>query len=941
MYSVKSFGTHTSKAHSPFRLVPGGGKTSQGSMCFEFSLENIPVRFCKSWMRGLKLAFSVVAVILLLGPACCQARQGWLTWNIRAGLPSNDLTSLAIVKGKIAVGSPQGIGVFCENRSTWINLAAYGKEFASLVVRDLDFDREGNLWAATPNGLAFLQMAEFPDKPPLLEVFSTDRGLSTIDVEVLQIVDDTLFVGCFGGWLFQSKIGAGTPPTFQPLYNLPDGTPEDRKFLNVGISALALDAPGGGIFATKGRGLLGARDGRNYLSREVLPAEWVDDFWCFQEDGKENIIALTQNKLNLISEKNLVAAIRLPDPEAEVSCLTTCLDEETNQLHPGETDEQAMLRKFMGKRILFVGTKGKGLWMCDEGKWSHLTTADCPLPSDQINRIYYLFGAKRVAILSNAGLTLFGTEEQDQYDEFKRFGVGPTYAKTFWPFMLRWGPYIFGYPWKFQYPYEPFISYKKILRGRDLWVSHEKGISRFVYPQAFFLGAMQVNYRLTGRYENPLNDPSKNLNLEDNSTSGGNPPGLPGERIWHHYCLEPPNDVAVVDLTKIFTTLDRKTLVGPLNQLLVEGQPTETISDDLRRQILIASQTLGVPPVLVFQNEEKLFDSRGHELFSIDSLSPYCPRHPLPELEITDMAVDAGERCWIITNNSSLSCLDEPGSVVPETSSQIDATGNFWNTLRTEQQPWPTGESLLCVRRVGVDIYVGTEKSGVFVLPRAQCFPIETLKSDSWVSIKPRGSPDDPDRPMAVIDCASWKCNENSVVALLHRQGLSVYDGAKIESFPIPERRNTCLCTDRNGDLWIGSFQGLLRITPDRQIHQIPGAVEGFQSDKIVTLAAAPDNAKYPYLIGVVCDKLATEEQGRFKSSDARPFYTSAAGNPHKLRLVEASIDGAQLLLYDGKKWEPFKYPGIIDLMFDEMYLWTTTSFRVIRYYLPVVAQSY
>jgi hypothetical protein len=882
--------------------------------------------------------FLCLFVMLFTTPG--EARQAWLTWNTRSGLPDNDVTCLAIMKGKIAVGTPKGIAVFLENRPSWINLADYGENFKALVVRCMDFDLDGNLWAATPNGLAFIELGKFPDETPRLEMFGTDRGLSTIDVEVVQIVDRALYVGCFGGWLFRSIVDGGTPPAFLPVQKR-DESPQERKFMDVGISALAMDFPGDGIFSTKGRSLLNGRDGSAYLPEGNQLSDWIEDFWCFQEGGTDRVITLAQNHITLIQDRKVIAALRLPDPEAAVSCITTCPDEDFNVMFNNDTPEQTTLRTFLGKRILYVGTKGQGVWRCDEGKWTRITSADAPLPSDNIKRIHYLPGAKRIALLTDAGLTMFGTDDANAYDEFKTFGVGrKTYARTYLPFMSRWGPSVVGYPSIDTYPIEPHIAYRKLVRGRDLWVSHDKGISRFVFPQAFFLGSLQINYRLSGRFENPLHDPTQNLKIEDNSTPGGKPPGQPGERIWHHYCMEQPTDTATVDLTTIFTSIDRKTLVGPLNQLLLEGPSPGAMNEAVTQQLEAASGTLAYPPVPVFSQGNSFFDIRGHQLYSIDSLSHYSPLHPIPGLPITDLAVDAGERCWAVIGQTTLVCLDEPASVVPESSTRFDASGNHWYTFAQGQLPWPAGEKILCVRRVGVDLYFGTRESGLFILPRAHLYSAESIPVDAWIPLNPGNTPEAPDRPVGVIDCMYWRAGGDSPVALLHQEGLSVYDG-KVTQISVPKRTYTCMTVDRTGTLWLGSLQGLLKVTPDRKVISIPGKMSGFHSDRIVALSAAPDEAKYPFLIAMANDHTATLKDGVIESTCRLPQYQVDPQNPYRLSFGEPDIMDAQLGLWDGKQWDFFKYPGIRDLLFEEMYLWSATSWRVNRYFVPTIAQIY
>ena len=867
------------------------------------------------------------------------ARQAWITYNTRSGLPSNDVTCMAIMKGKIAVGTPVGVGIFQQDQSNWINLAGYGEEFGKLIVRSLDFDQEGNLWAATPNGLAFLQIEKFPTEQPRLTMYRMDSGLSTVDLGVLQVVDRKLYVGCFGGWLFQAQIGMGASPVFQSVQQ-PDGDEAGRRVMDVGISALAMDVPGGGIFSTKGSGLRSGRDGSAYLPEDAALSDWVDDFWCFHEGKSERIIALAQSTMTLIQDGKAISSLRLPDPEAVVTCLTTCPDEETNVAFAGEPPEQTTLRTFFGKRILYVGTKGQGVWRCDEGVWSRMTTMDSPLPSDTINRLHYLPGARRVAVLSDGGLTMFGTDDTDFYDEFKTFGYGRSYAKTFFPFMSRWGPYVYGYPSPNAYPIDPHIGYNKIVRARDLWISHEKGISRFTFPQAFFLGAIQMDYRLSGRFENEKHDPAKNLAIEDNSSAGGKPPGQAGERIWHHYCNEQPADVATVDLTTLLISMDRKTLAGPLNQLIIQGGSPGAMTPNLADAIAAASATMKYPPVPIFPNGEKYTDLRGHALYSVDSLCNPCPVHPIAGLPINDFAVDAGERCWAVIGQTTLACLDEPASVIPESSTRFDSQGH-WHVFSPSQVPWPTGEKIRCIRRLGVDLYFGTERSGLFILRRAHLYPADSIPGDAWNEINPGTTDDDPGRKVTVIDCAVWRTGRDTVVALLNQEGLSLYNGSKIIPFAVPKRHYTCLAADRTGTLWLGSYQGLLQITSDHQVKSIGGKGDGFCSNRVTSITPAPDEAKYPFLIAVATDETATDLKGFIESTCRVPWIGHESQNPYKLLIKEEDTGDAQLSLYDGKQWDHFLYPGIRHLLFEEMYLWSATSFRVIRYHVPAIAQTH
>lgn len=116
-----------------------------------------------------------------------------------------------------------------------------------------------------------------------------------------------------------------------------------------------------------------------------------------------------------------------------------------------------------------------------------------------------------------------------------------------------------------------------------------------------------------------------------------------------------------------------------------------------------------------------------------------------------------------------------------------------------------------------------------------------------------------------------------------------------------------------------------------------------FFSDKVVTMAAAPDNAKYPYVIAVSVDSVARKDEGFFRffrTADTPPMLTSGPDSVYRLRLKNYPRE-AQIMLFDNEKWEPLNYPGVNHMMFDASHLWTATSNRVMRIFTPVAVQKY
>ena len=379
--------------------------------------------------RGSSLVFLTLA--FCLAASATMAAQTWVTWNQRSGLPGNNAICMAIAKGRMAVGTDRGIGLFVDDYQTWFDLGNYAAPLKDMTVRSIDFDSYGNIWAATPAGLFGIDLEDFPEKPLSLAHFGTDSGLSTIDIEVLQVVGDSLYVGCFGGWLFSTSIfqkAAGV--SFRPVNSMGMGREEQHRIISVGITAMAMDFPGGGIYSTKGKGLLRADDSQQVVE---LESDWVNDFQGFTEGMANNIIAVTQDRLNMIKNGSYIGTISLPVPDLWVTSIAVSPDEETDVIKAKMSREEVLLTDLLGKRVLWVGTLGRGLWKFEEGRWYNFTSNDSPLPSDNINRVYYLAGTKKIAVLSDAGVTTLGITDEYQYDEFEFRGSDPSYAKKLLP----------------------------------------------------------------------------------------------------------------------------------------------------------------------------------------------------------------------------------------------------------------------------------------------------------------------------------------------------------------------------------------------------------------------------------------------------------------------------------------------------------------------------
>lgn len=875
-----------------------------------------PAKKMRSWL-----------LIFLLFMACVPAFSGqtWLTWNENAGLPGNNLLCMAIRKGMMVVGSDKGIGIFCENHTSWFRLADYCEPLRDVPIRAMDFDEHGVLWAATPLGAVSIDLNDFPERMPQVSFFNTEHGLPTIDVEALQIHENRLYIGCFGGWLASAEIQpGGGANAFRLENNNPSGQNDSNKIMSVGISALAMDYPDGGIYSTKGSGLIKAASGENAIN-DPLASDWVDDFLAFDDGNTSRIIAVTQNKINLISNRQLVGELTIPGPDSWITCMAIVPHQQDDGYKKPRLPGYLSLEAHIGKKALYLGTKGHGLWRFADGRWSNFTTRDSPMPSDNINKIYYLHGAGKIAVLSDGGLTMFGASDEMQFDAFENSGSAPFYASTIWPFMSRWGPYVYGYPSQHGFPIDNFIAYGRICRGKDLWVAHAKGISRFVFPSSPFIGAMQYRYHLATRYENPENNPVSSTLIEDSSTSADQPLPLAGEYTWHNYCLKPPEDVCAAPIDNIWVTPDLKFMVGPEDQIATfvaqSGQEIKKIN---------VSKASGTPVII---KDDERFNAKGERLYSIASLYRDCPIHQIPSENVNDMVLDLSERPFVVFDDNRLACIDSPvNETVP------DPEQSWWHVFSTDQLPWEQFDELSLIARVNSDLYVSGKNSGLFFLPMAHSFSPAAVKSSDWRQITLPQSEDRPEILARVIAISRWVNRDGEFIALLHPQGLSLYDGSNLQKVGVPERAYTSMIADRMNNLWLGSENGLLCISPDlEQKETLDGA---FNSKHVVHMAAAPDNARYPYTIAVVVDGRAHLLQ----YSDPTPMLRSneKSDSKHRLSLVNTEVfGGGQILLYDGQKWEALPRPGVLSLSFDQSYLWVSTACRVIRLFLPVQVETY
>ncbi len=247
----------------------------------------------------------------------------------------------------------------------------------------------------------------------------------------------------------------------------------------------------------------------------------------------------------------------------------------------------------------------------------------------------------------------------------------------------------------------------------------------------------------------------------------------------------------------------------------------------------------------------------------------------------------------------------------------------------------------MCVKKLGADIAIGTKSSGLYILARAHLLDPAAITPESWKRLEVGADNKELAVTPEIISCCNWETANGRVIAMMQEEGVSVYDGQQVVRIEVPKRRYTSMVADRHGNLWLGALSGLLYLTPDMKIKDIHIKSAGFDSNKITSVAAAPDDAKYPFIVAVACDEHYSNEKGFFKSSDVPPAIYPRRDNPYRLRVVNPEIGGSCVMLFDGKKWERLSRPGVHYLHFDQSNLWLATSCRIMRLYLPVENQSY
>ncbi|MBF0406950.1 MAG: hypothetical protein HQM10_06340 [Candidatus Riflebacteria bacterium] len=724
--------------------------------------------------------------------------NSWLIYNKASGFPDNRVLSWAVFKNQMAVGTGKGAALYDGDSCIWKTII-FPESLTDVEVKDLQFDDNGILWLATQKGLLSFKSGKF-------EIYDMSDGLPNVDCERLQYIENQIFVGCFGGFIAKAFAPNSGRTSFVAVNSRSNDPNNLLNIKSTGISGLALKSASSGWFSTKGSGLYEMR-GANSYELDVssgLASDWVEAIWAFSEKANdEKIIAATSNGLSMIQNGKVVTENAFPQNAVWLTAVVAIKKkQDQDKVRFSETNLR-ILSEFTNDRSLWVGTKSNGLWRFEDSEWTQYTTENSQLPSDCITRLYKV-GA-RIVVCTDQGMAIISLGGHS-YDHYKNTGYGSKNFKTF-----------------FAFPQVKRV--RKIVMGKDLWISHGGGLSRFIGASGVYSDMMEGKPDTSGSMEiATIKDE------QETEFAGSSAPVISGgERMWQIFHKD--NDsIFSNDITDM--TLDKSGYLW----LIFEKKY-------LCRMRMIASQNernkgfLEDKPIWEFIGEVANISALGDQL--------------RPSLELSP-----GE--------------DNKKEIIEKYFKQ--GTKGFFASGQTNgyTQPWPDSTELSCLwldKKSGA-IYVGTNGAGIYILENPDSL-VENLKDPfSWrelgsKELLPAGK---------IVGFAYFQAyGEASKLAVLDLNDLYLFDGEVFSKFDLNARRDyTCILQDDNGSLWVGARTGLFCIKQDKTILSYTKTNAGFQSDYVTSLALNPKKS------GLLDLWVGTEDKGGGddKGMDARDkFY--------------------------------------------------------------------
>jgi|GEM_PF-838405 len=477
-----------------------------------------------SWKTSAVLGMLLISCVLW-----CErvAASTWQIYDQTSGLPGSQVTSFAVSKTQMAVGTTQGAAIYDAEIYRWV-FPPLPDDIASAEIRDLAYDDNGGLWMATANGLVFLPPESEWARGESLAIrqnkvlhYGVADGLPNVDVERIQVAGTHVITGCFGGFVSKCQIPVAGKGNFQPVNYIPARADQGSLKINsVGITGLAMKDSFSGWFSTKGSGLVKMSGlSMTFIDQAAgLGSDWVDSFWIFPgESRSEHILAATGDGLTMLRDERVLGRSVFPLEGVWLTSLVAYLDRQNEVARDGTTAENA-LKTFLNGRSLWVGTKNDGLWRFADGEWTQFLPENSRLPSRTILRIYRIGG--RLAVCTGGGLAIIPLNSQ-KYDEFKNRDLGRVSAKTIFPFPAR---------------HKALVPINHFQRKTDFWVASAKGLSRFVNASGLFVSMLDENTGVLSKRVDTAGLRETDSTEQINERSEGDAPVVLGnERVWDFF----------------------------------------------------------------------------------------------------------------------------------------------------------------------------------------------------------------------------------------------------------------------------------------------------------------------------------------------------------------------------------------------------------------------
>lgn len=401
------------------------------------------------------LLLTVLAIFSLLVCTIHAESLTWQTVTVGSGLCGRSVKCAAVYKNTIAVGTENGVSVYDGNSCTWSTLPL-PEQIASITVIDMTIDEYGHYWLATSQGLINVQGTK-------TFIYDTSQNLPTVDINRVQIHENQIFAGCFGGYVASAFIPQSGMTRFSPV-NYQANDSDNLKIRSVGISAMAMQANYQGWVSTLGNGLIEISGNNEYSVKDTdnQLENWVNDFYIIKDAKNKEMrtLAVTPQHLCLIKNNQTLREIRLPVEDQWLNCIVT-VPEDPEYYDwvplPKMSGDEEYFNDFIGRRSVYIGTRSSGLWRFYKGQWRQYLAENSILPSNCINRLYAY--KKLLLVCTDAGLVMIHLAP-DRYDEFQQVGVGTKYNKTFFPF-------------------ETNMVYFQVVKGTSYWLSHQYGLTRW------------------------------------------------------------------------------------------------------------------------------------------------------------------------------------------------------------------------------------------------------------------------------------------------------------------------------------------------------------------------------------------------------------------------------------------------------------------------------